>query len=167
MPTAPYTLEQAEEDIANLRGQATVLSEYAEIATLVVAGVVVAQQPGTATEPQTQESWHLFSPLSNSWSIPTNGYAKYRITPQNELQISAWILSPGSGTVNAVTIATFPSAYRPASKHGFPVGADAANAVTTGQPNALMTLFSTGVLQSNGISVGSNVYIEVKIPLDV
>ena len=43
----------------------------------------------------------------------------------------------------------------------------AANAVTTGTPNALITLGTGGILQSNGISVASNVYIEVKIPLDV
>lgn len=126
--------------------------------------MVVAQQPGTSTTPQTQETWHQFNPLSNSWSVPGSGYANYRITPNNELQISAFIAAPGTGQ-NNVTIATFPSGYRPVSTHGFAVACDAVLASPTTSP--MMTITSGGVLKSQGIGNNANVYFEVRIPLDV
>lgn len=163
VPLAPYTLEQSEDDVAELRGLHDGLSEYAEIGTLV--GNVVAQQPGTSTSPQTQETWHPFNPLSNSWTVPAGGLALYRLTVQNELQISATIQAPGISQ-NNVTIATFPVGYRPVSTHGFPVfttlALNNAGGVSPG-----MTITSAGVMQAQGITPLGVVSFEVKIPLDV
>ncbi len=164
MALLPYTLEQAEEDVADLRGQVDALDEYAEIGTLVVLVAETAIVPGTSTSPATQETWHSFAPLSSSWTVPGSGFSSYRITPMNELQISAWIKAP-NGSQNNVTIATFPVGYRPLSTHGFPIGADIANN-SAGNSSCLMTITSGGVMQSGGVGALSNVYIEAKIPLD-
>lgn len=162
IPQAPYTLEQAEEDIADLRGQVDLLDEYAEIATLICA-TLTAPQPGTSTEPETRETWHSFAPLSNSWSVPSGGFAQYRITPQNELQISAVIQAPGS-SVNGVTIATFPVNYRAASTHRFVVATDT---LIASVGNGWFSITSGGVMQSNNIGASAVVGIETRIPLDL
>lgn len=127
--------------------------------------------------PGVVESWHAFNPLSSSWFVPSGGYALFRLTVQNELQISAWISSPTTATVNGVNIAIFPEQYVPLSTHGFPVGADRVEAnYAAGNGTPLMTVAgqsatTPGALQASGCGGGSgtsaNVYIEVKIPLDV
>jgi hypothetical protein len=159
-----YSTEQIENDLGGVRGAVDAMGEYAEFTTAVVAGVVVAQQPATSTEPMTQETWHSFNPLSDSWLVPAGGYAKYRITPMNELQICAWIKAPGA-SVNGMTIATFPVGYRPLSVQGLPCGADGINAAATG--NGFFTVDTSGNLQSTGILTSANCYINGKIPLDV
>ena len=161
-----YSIEDAETDIADIRDQVGNLGEYFQATTIDVQGQVFAAPGGT------EETWHAFNPLSNSWAVPTNGYAQYRLTPMNELQISAWITSPQSSTVNGVTIATFPSGYRPLSTHGFPVACDLMeSSYVPGNGSPSMTITSGGVLQSFGCGGGSgtkaNIYFEVKIPLDV
>lgn len=130
------------------------------VSTMQLAYDLVAYAPGTSNS----ESWHAFNPLSGSWSVPSNGYANYRLTPMNELQISAWILAPATSQ-NGVTIATFPSAYRPVSKHGISCATDGIS--STGAGNGFFTITNGGVLQSTGIAASSNCYIEEKIPLDV
>lgn len=113
--------------------------------------------------------WDNFNPLSNSWSVPSGGYAKYRLWPAvNVLEISAWIKSPGSSQVNSVTIATFPSGFRPASTHGFAVAADLLPASINQSP--MMTITSGGVMQAQGVGGNpgnANVYFNVRLPLDV
>lgn len=165
-----YSIEQADLDVGGLRGQVDALNEYAELTTAVILGVAVSDQPGNTNSlaanqtPATQETWHAFSPLSNSWSVPAGGFAQYRITVQNELQISAVILAPSSSADN-VTIATFPVGYRPLSTHIFPVAGGAIPTGATTYPQ--MTLTSAGVMQAQGVAVSATVGIEVKVPLDV
>lgn len=128
--------------------------------TMQLAYQLVAQAPSTSNA----ETWHNFNPLSNSWSVPSNGYANYRLTPQNELQISAWIQAPAASQ-NSVTIATFPAGYRPVSKHGVRCAADGIS--STGAGNGFFTITSGGVMQATGIAASANCYIEEKVPLDV
>lgn len=158
-----YTLEQAETDIATLRGQVQLMGEY-----LAVGSVVIDARAGSnGTGEITIDTWHSFTP-GNSWTVPTGGFAQYRLTPTNELQISAQLNGPSGSTVNGVTIVTFPAAYRPVSTHWFPVTTNLYPSSNTSTPR--MSIDSTGALQAQG--VGGNpgsafVNFEIRIPLDI
>lgn len=166
-----YDTEQIEGDLATVRGAHDALSEYAELTTAVVASVIVADQPGQTHSlagdgvPMTQETWHSFAPLGGSWTVPSGGYAKYKITPENELRISAWIKAPGASANLPTVIAVFPVNYRPVSTQGFPCGTDGINGAATG--NGFFTVDSSGNLGSTGVLTSANCYINAKIPLDV
>lgn len=158
-----YTLEQVEDDLSELRGQVDAMGEQITVGSISISGTAGTNGTGEITI----DSWHSFTPGA-SWTIPTGGFAQYRLTPENELQISAVIQAPTGSTVNNVTITTFPAGYRPTSTHGFPVGCTLLPATANQSP--LMTVTSAGVMQSQGC--GGNpgtdlVYIEAKIPLDL
>lgn len=177
-----YTPEQAENDVASLRGQVDALNEFQQIGTiegpttltggltvdtLDVTGAITATG-GTVSSPTLihTDSWHAGS-LSNSWTT-TSGFFQYRLTIENELQISASINGPSSSTVNGVTIITFPSGYQPLSTHTFPVATNLLPSSFTSIPR--MSITSAGVMQATG--VGGNpgsafVNFEVRIPLDI
>jgi hypothetical protein len=115
---APYSTEQIENDVAALRGAHDALEEYAEIGTLVVTTVEVAQAPGTSTSPATQETWHETGALTSGWS--KNGFFKYRMLPFGSVQIAANNLNCNAATnTDGTTICSavngLPAAYRPAS----------------------------------------------------
>jgi len=135
-----------------------------------IAQVIKAQpsQTGDLLQPGTQnaETWHNFNPLSSSWFLPGGGYAKYRLTVANELQISAAIATPSSGNVNNQVIATFPTGYRPASTHYLVTSGDnVQNSV--GGVNPQVYINSSGQLQSRGCNNSCNVWIDGRIPLDI
>lgn len=128
-------------------------------------GQITALQPGVA--PSIPETWHSTGALSNSWAR-TGGFFFYRLTAENELQLSATIIGPSASTVNNVTIFTFPVGYRPLSNHSFPVASSILTASNTASPQ--MTLTSGGVLTSQAVGGNpgsSTVSFEVKIPLGV
>lgn len=164
-----FTIQGLAGQTANLwqimNSAGTVLASIGPTGNLVVSGNLRAQGQVNGTNPTTgnAETWHPFNPLSNSWAVPSGGFAQYRITPQNELQISALIQAPAS-SVNGVTIATFPAGYRPASMHQ-PVVSTSALIGSVG--NGYVTITSGGVMQSSNIGAGATVGIEAKIPLDV
>jgi len=150
-------------DLFQLQDSAgNVLARFTANGTLLVTQPVTALQPGT----QNAETWHNFNPLSSSWFLPGGGYAKYRLTVANELQISAAIATPSSGNVNNQVIATFPTGYRPASTHYLVTSGDnVQNSV--GGVNPQVYINSSGQLQSRGCNNSCNVWIDGRIPLDI
>lgn len=132
-------------------------------------GVIVAgaYRYINVTAPAVQDPWHNFNPLVTGWSVPVSGFAKYRKTFDNEVQITASLATTtGTAGDNLVTITSsaLPAGYRPINNHPFAV---ATNIPATAR-QAFGQLLTTGHIQLNDVSTtASNVWWEVKIPLDV
>jgi hypothetical protein len=128
--------------------------------------------------------WHSLAPYQSHFSLPVDGFGKYRRTRDNELQISAALAVTGGANPNTLNTNPLPPAYIPASTagnassigtatrggHWFPVAAGIL-AVPDNPNNAgpRATISSDGYIVVCGISTnGPNLCgIEVKIPLDL
>lgn len=116
-----YTLLQAEQDVAALRGQIARLIANGEVVnwqvdgTLLVAGTAVAKQP--ASSPALAETWHDFPAGSNGWGLGTGGWKKYRLTVDGNVQVSISLRLIGTKTDGTVVFGTgaLPSGYQPGS----------------------------------------------------
>jgi hypothetical protein len=126
----------------------------------LTVGKTITATGGTAAQPTvvTTDTWHSLT-AGNGWT----GTVKYKLTAFNELQIYADLTTP-SGTVNNVTIVTFPTGYRPASiTMKF-------NATHTGTTNfeEQFNISTAGALQSTGAGGSTvSVIINETVPLDV
>lgn len=69
----------------------------------------------TATPPQ-----EIDLPLAAGWTIPSNGYGRYRKNQFDEVSIS-FVLSSTVAVTGGVQIAALPAGYRPSSTVSFPV----------------------------------------------
>jgi hypothetical protein len=117
VPTAPYTLEQAESDIAELRGLVDRLGEY------ILTGDVYPVVPGT----QTQEIWNYVGAggqpaFGSGWSNQGGAWANVAFrqlaSPANSVQIAG---TASNGTAaNAAPIFTLPAGYQPVTQQRFP-----------------------------------------------
>lgn len=109
-------------------------------------------QNGGSTGPWLQAT------LINGWT----GTLNYRMTNQNEIQMSAFHLVPGTLTDNTI-IYTFTDLI-PVSAHEFPVGIN-----TTGTPSSPRIAYgNTGNLRIIGLGTGvTQLSFEVTIPLDI
>jgi len=119
------------------------------------------------TRSTSNDTWHAFNPLSNSWAVGSGGWAQYRWADDGRsIKISAAKLTPGTLAGGTVVSTNFPSGYRPISTHEFPVSADG---VGSGQGVPRMTLDATGSLKCWGFvgNAASEVSWEVDVPLDL
>jgi hypothetical protein len=115
------------------------------------------------------DPWHAFNPLSNSWAVGGGGWAQYRYANDGRsVKISAKGLTLGTKTDGTIVSSNFPAGYRPINNHEFPVATDAIPAPTTaGTPR--MTLDTSGNLKCFGFlgSTGVEVSWDVEVPLDL
>lgn len=114
------------------------------------------------------DTWHAFNPLSNSWSVPGGAFAQYRYTDDGRsVQISAKQISPGTKTDGTIVSTNFPAGYRPISNHEFPVACDQLGGLSTGM--ARMTLDTGGNLKIFGINgtTATEVSFDATVPLDL
>ncbi len=114
------------------------------------------------------DAWHAFNPLSNSWSVPGGGFAQYRYSNDGRsIKLSAKQLSPGTKTDGTVVSSNFPVGYRPINNHEFPISADALGGLTAGM--ARMTLSTAGNLTVFGVNAAglSEISFDVEVPLDL
>jgi hypothetical protein len=111
------------------------------------------------------DSWHAFNPLSNSWSVGSGGWAQYRWADDGRsIKISAYKLAPGTVTGGTVVSTNFPAGYRPLNTHEWPVSSDAINSGVAGR----FTLSNAGSLAAWGIAAGATeVSFDVDVPLDL
>jgi hypothetical protein len=127
---------------------------------------ILPTQPGSASA---AESWHTFTP-GNSWAASVSGPGTlYRLTVQDEVQISAGLNCTGATVADGTVVATLPTGYRPATVHTFPVACDQLR-IASGSNNegARFALNTSGQLLCFGIAAAATaVGIEVKVPLDV
>ena len=158
-----YDTEQLEGDLATVRGAHDALSEYAETTTVVVAGTVVAQAPGTTHSlagdgvPMTQETPHSATLSINGWS----GTLRYWLNTNGTVHVSIGNAVAGS-PANGATIATLPPGYRPQSLKGTGCGCDTANS----NVGSYVTVNASGFVQTTGIAANSTgVYVEFDFPL--
>ncbi len=159
----PYTLEQAEDDITQLRGQVDRLSEVLPGGLIWIAGGQLA-----ATDPVNggAETWHS---LGSSGLAGEAGYAKFRLTIQNELQISVHLTFNALGAFADANFATaVPAAYlttMSANSGGNAIGtapsgtAQAGTRISVNNSSGVVTLLR---LPAGATAAGC----DVKIPLD-
>jgi hypothetical protein len=105
-----YTLQQAQNDIAALRGQIAHLLANADITTLEVTTLTI---DGAITGPDT---WHALT-LANGWT----GNALYQKLPFDGVRI--WV-SISSAAATDAQFATMPAGYVPATNAFLAAGAD-------------------------------------------
>jgi hypothetical protein len=120
--------------------------------------------------PAVQDPWHNFNPLVTGWSVPANGYAKYRKTFDNEVQIEGAIATTAgtSGTFTTITQSPLPAGYRPVNDHLFPVTTDQIATSPTTNQSPKGKLMTTGHIQLQAISTSANfIWWEVRCPLDI
>lgn len=176
-----WTLEQAEDEIAEIRGQVDLMSEIVTTSdvqtatleatgaasvggTLAVTGAVTATG-GTQAVPTLlhTDTWQS---LGSSGLAGASGTARYRLTIENELQISIH-LSFTAGPTSATFANALPAGYIPPANNTLGGNPFSSNA---GAPVAGMRMAvnsGTGVVQLLNIpGAASAVGIDVKIPLD-
>jgi len=120
--------------------------------------------------PAVQDPWHNFNPLAAGWSVPVNGYAKYRKTFDNEVQIEGAIATTvgTSGTFTTITASALPAGYRPVNDHIFPVTTDQIATSPTTNQSPKGKIMTTGHIQLQAISSSANfIWWEVRCPLDI
>lgn len=124
-----------------------------------------------------EDSWKDFVPLTTGYSLhPQDGYGKYRLTRDNEVQLSAWLQiaahrGPGLSFIQ-ITTSPLDVGYRPARSKYFNVNGTAAAvwqsnypAIPTGQLGTNGHIYLYGL--PAGISQPCNVGFNCKLPLDV
>lgn len=122
-----------------------------------------------STAPQVRDPWHNFNPLVSGWAVPGNGFAKYRKTFDNEVQIECAITTTAgtSGSWVTITASPLPAGYRPLNDHIFPVTTDAV-ATTPANQDPHGAIRTTGHIQLQGIATAATlVWFEQRCPLDL
>ena len=110
MPADEYSLEEAADHIAQVRGELTAKEEQQEITTLIVDGQLTATG-GTAAAPIviTTDTWHSLGSLAGF----TVNVGRYRLTPHNEVQIDIELDGTGTHGNNVTFANTMGTVYRP------------------------------------------------------
>lgn len=152
MAQEPYSLEQAESDIADLRGQVDALTEYITTSQLTVTGPLTATG-GTPTTPSvlSTDNWNVVPSLNAGWSSTL----AYMLLPLSDLVIVwAHLNCTSATTADGTTIATFPAAYRPQNLTAWlPMMTDVLRQTGTGaSEGAGLTVGSSGVVQCQGVA---------------
>jgi hypothetical protein len=160
MPSADlYTIEQAEDDIARLRGQVDKLTEVTGSGTpIMVNGSHIAIDPVNGGP----ETWHSLGTLAGY----TVQVGRYRLTTGNEVEIDVEVTAGGSNANSVVFASTMPAAYRPLADRHPPLS-------LTGSVSSLTNQWPRLTVGANGavtvLAPGSAVTIcgaTVRIPLD-
>lgn len=128
-------------------------------------GSVTAIQPGS--NPPVPETWHP-APTPSGWNASGAGTTgvRYKAAADNGVWVQAALSTPSGTTVSgAVTLATLPSGYIPASSTYFPIRT---YTTTTGIPTAYTGIVdTTGKVWVNNLPSGaSNISFCQWIPLD-
>ena len=169
MAVDTYTLEQAEEDIAQLRGDVSQKEE-----NLTITGQLTATG-GTAGSPSliTTDTWHDTGALQSSWG-KGSGYFKYQLLANGMVAVAAKDLNCSGATVtDGTTILSaangLPTGYQPAANHTVPAYADVTR-VASGSNNesAALKFVSDGSVQCLGIAAAATlVSCYAIIPIDI
>lgn len=111
MPIEPYTLEQAEEDVATLRGQVDRMNEV-----IGTGGPIQVNISLTATDPINggPETWHSLGTLAGY----TVNAGRYRLTPMNEVELDIDVTAGGANAGTVTFQNALPSQYRQTPARG-------------------------------------------------
>jgi hypothetical protein len=113
-----YTLEEAEDHIADLRGQLDKMGEIITVGSIVVQGNAGPLGNGLASGPDTWQT--LGSPSATGY---TSDHGRYRFALDGEVEFDIALHgTSGAGTAGTYTYAnTLPAAYRPALDRVYPL----------------------------------------------
>lgn len=143
-----YTLDQAQRDIAQLRGQLAHQAASATFININVTGVITVEQPTILS-------------LSGTWTATSGDDLTYQLLPDGHVHLSGEIIV-GTGFSSPSTIATLPSGRRPARDECFPVAG-----FTTVPIVAMLRIQTTGVITVYGVLASTNtVRINGTFPLN-
>ena len=159
MATEQYPPEQADDELAAVRGQVEMLNER------IRTNLILAEDPDTPGQDETWQS--LGSPSATNF---TSDHGRYRMTAEGEVEFDIALTgNTNGGTQGVYTYAnTLLAAYRPAIDRFFPLGAQGTWVGTsTRSPGLLVTaagVVSVGLpsLGSSGNKAGGN----IRMPLD-
>jgi hypothetical protein len=151
MPIDPYTLEQAESDIADLRGQVDALTEFIATAQLTVTGPLTATG-GTPAVPSvlSTDTWNVVPSLNAGWGSTL----AYMLLPLTDLvAVYAHLSCASATTTDGTTICSFPPAYRPQSvTQWMPMLADALRTSGSNNEGAGLSVLPSGQVQCQGVA---------------
>jgi hypothetical protein len=161
-----YTLEQAEEDIAELRGDASQKEE-----NLTITGQLTATG-GTAAGPTliTTDTWHDTGAMKSSWGKGT-GYFKYKLLADGNVQIAAKGLTTGT-VVDFTEILSaangLPAGYQPTTSKHFPCYTDNIKAGSATFEVAALLFAADGSVQCLGFNTSATVaHCYAIMPIDI
>lgn len=163
-----YTLAQAEEDIATLRGQVDALEEF--IPAIGGGGLYFVNGVLTAVDPVNggPETWHSMSLSISGWSdnSGTGKGVRVKLLPGNIVALQLNLnITTGSTTTDGSTICTLPaSAYYPATLQ--PIPGTAAKNSASGSQTPHFDITTAGAIRCWGISSGQAVGCSATYPLD-
>ena len=122
MSVQPYTVDDAADDIAQMRGELTAKEEQQTVSTINVGAVTIDASSGPlgtgdVTGPET--GWTTIGSMASGWS-KTSGIFSYRMFPGGLVAIKCQNIVPdGTNVADGTTIVTtangLPAAYRPAN----------------------------------------------------
>lgn len=120
------------------------------------------------------DTWHNFNPLGQYFSVPSGGFAKYRLTNDNTVRLTANISANLPNGSNAqswwqLNSSPLPSNYRPGSNHYFAVATwELAEYSASNSAGPMGQLSNNGNIYVTGLALNtSNCAFEVEIPLDI
>jgi hypothetical protein len=183
MATETFSLEHAEDLIADLRGQVDKLSEILATGTLTAstsatlpdgsvwtaAGLAMGATPAPTSQVATADAWHsLGSPSATGY---TSNHGRYRMSVDGDVEFDITLVANvGGGTAGnyayANTLLASPN-YRPAFKRAYPIAFNDATS-TTGGNFPCLVVDTTGQVNIRiggypaGVVVGGN----PRMPLD-
>ena len=140
--SSPYTLEQAADDIADLRGDSTTKEEYQEIGTLVVDTAM-----SLATVTFVVDPWNNVGSFANGWGSAASPAFQYRLSIDGRSVLLTGQATPGGTFADGTTIATLPAGYRPGHNQWVVPRRDVSNTDT----DVAFRIDSSGVMTCFGI----------------
>jgi hypothetical protein len=164
---ADYTLAQAQNDIASLRGQLAHQAANAEFLNLTIDTRLLIGSGATlvATDPVSggPETWHSLGTLAGF----TVTLGRYRLTPHNEVEIDLELAGNGTGAITTTFANSLPSAYRPTVDRRQPLGKTATQITTESWPRIFVASANGNVqVIVDHVNTFSNFGVTALIPLD-
>ena len=166
MATESYSLEQAEDDIAQVRGE---LSQKEE--NLTITGQLTATC-GTVSVPTliTTDTWTDTGTMATGWS--KTGYFKYTLLNNGWVGVAAKLTSDGTNNGDGTTILVaangLPSAYRPATNKLMPAYCNSQKiAAGSNNESAGLSFITDGSVQCFGIAAtsGTSIILHASFPI--
>ncbi len=164
----PYSLEQAEDDVAEQRGLTDKLGEIVQTGdvqtvTLEATGAVTATG-GTAALPSAilTDTWHSLGALGAHYTVTLG---RYRLTTDNCVELDIKVVGDGLQATSVTFANVLPAAYRPATQHdSLPMGTP--RQVTAGDIWPRLLVDTAGNVTVNASAVGNTFATCVRVPLD-
>lgn len=166
-----YTLEQAESDIATLRGQVQILTEHIATSVLTVSTSFTAPDGSVWTSTGIAgDTWHSISTVSNM-TINAGGYIQYRKTIEGDMVEMVVVNVTASSTADGTTIVTsgngVASGSRPLVEQRRPLAYAVAKSTVGAYPDAAFGIQTDGSIKCYGFAAADRIDGQFRYPLSI